>query len=364
MRRRKIYKILFFAAWILVVGGIASLLIAANGKRIDHVCKGIIIEMKGESSRYIKKEDILKTIQKVSGGTILNKPVGLVNLPTLEKTIEKNQWIQNAELYFDSKDQLNISVWERTPIARVFTWAGTSFYIDSFGQELNLLPNEHLRLQVVTGFTPAKKWNSSDSAQFIAMKEVVNAINADPFWNAQIGQIDINRDNEFVLVPVIGDHIIKLGNYDNVEDKLHRLYIFYKQVMSKTGFNKYAELNVQFKGQVVGVKKGAVSNVDSIQLQQSIENLLKSKEAEAATEEANLPAQDSSGVKTQPNIIKQNIKSLSTNSVPMKTESNPIIKPVIKKENNKVYNVQKKVREKDSMKEPKAVMEKRIENDY
>jgi cell division protein FtsQ len=364
VRRRKIYRVLFFTAWIVVVGGITSLLIAANGKRVDHLCKGIIIELKGESAKYIRKEDILNTVERVSGGSVLNKAVSAVNLPALEKTIEKNEWIQNAELYFDSKDQLNISIWERTPIARVFTTAGTSFYIDSFGQELKLLPNEHLRLQVVTGFTPARKWNSKDSAQFQSMKEVVTAINSDPFWNAQVGQVDITHEGNFELMPVVGDHVIKLGGSDNIKSKLHRLYVFYKQVLAKAGFNKYAALNVAYEGQVIGVKKGPVNKIDSIQLQQNIENLLKTKEAEAAAEETKLQAQDSAAHNQQPVIINEDIKPLLKEPVPMKTESNPIGKPVSQKLKIEEHKAVKKKKIEDTTWKAKLGIGSKVENEY
>jgi cell division protein FtsQ len=81
------------------------------------------------------------------------------------------------------------------------------------------------------------------------------------------GKIDITGEKLFELIPVIGDHIIKLGKGENVEEKLNRLFVFYKQVLGKVGFNKYAALDVQYDGQVVAIKKEPASPVDSVQLQ-------------------------------------------------------------------------------------------------
>ena len=53
------------------------------------------------------------------------------------------------------------------------------------------------------------------------------------------------------------------------------MMIFYKQVMSKVGFNKYAALDIRYDGQVVAVKKEPTSPVDSIQLQKNIEELMR-----------------------------------------------------------------------------------------
>ena len=50
--------------------------------------------------------------------------------------------------------------------------------------------------------------------------------------------------------------------------------MFYKEVMSKVGFDKYAALDVEFNGQVVAIKKEPTSPVDSIQLKKNIEELV------------------------------------------------------------------------------------------
>ena len=81
--------------------------------------------------------------------TLVNKPVAQMNLARLEKALEKHAWIRDAELYFDSSDVLHVSVTERQPIARVFTTAGTSFYIDSAGTSMPLLQTYSARVPVL-----------------------------------------------------------------------------------------------------------------------------------------------------------------------------------------------------------------------
>ena len=49
----------------------------------------------------------------------------------METELEKDVWVKNAEIYFDSKDVLQAEVEEREPIARVFTHRHQIFYIDS-----------------------------------------------------------------------------------------------------------------------------------------------------------------------------------------------------------------------------------------
>ena len=279
--RRPIYRILFFAAWIVVLGGITTLVIAANGKTKSRTCKGVEISINGDGDKiFIEKAGVLKTIETAAKGPIVNKQFAAINLGTLEKSLETNPWISDAELYFDTKDVLHISVSERQPFARVFTTAGASFYMDSSGFQLPLLETYSARLPVVTGFTTAKKLNRKDSATLKGVKEVIRVISGDKFWNAQVGQIDITPEGKLELIPVVGSHTIKLGYGENVQQKLDNLMVFYKQVLPKAGFAKYSALDVQFDGQVVAVKKGPTSIIDSIQLQKNIEELMKKKAAE------------------------------------------------------------------------------------
>lgn len=279
--KRPIYRYLFYTAWVAAVGGIVFLLVSANNKSRTRSVKGVEVSVNNGGDRiYVEKEDVLKNMEKTAGGRLVSRNSGALNLALLEKGLEKNPWIRDAELYFDTKDVLHVAITERVPFARMFTTAGNSFYIDSSGYQLPLLENYSARLPVVTGFTPAKRLKASDSALLQETKDVVRTISGDPFWNAQIGQIDITPELKFELIPVVGNHVIRLGSGYNTGEKLARLMVFYRQVLPRAGLAKYSALDVQFNGQVVAVRRGPTSRVDSLQLQKNIKELMEKKMAE------------------------------------------------------------------------------------
>ena len=74
---------------------------------------------------------------------------------------------------------------------------------------------------------------------------------------AQIDQCDINAQRSFELIPKVGDHLIIFGDGKNIQDRFRKLNIFYQQVLVKTGFNAYSDINIQFEGQVVATKRNA-----------------------------------------------------------------------------------------------------------
>ena len=60
-------------------------------------------------------------------------------------------------MWFDNRNVLHVEVYEREPIARIFTTAGNSFYIDSTERKLPLSDKMSARVPVFTGF-PDKKF--------------------------------------------------------------------------------------------------------------------------------------------------------------------------------------------------------------
>jgi len=277
----------------------------------------VVVRIKGTGEKfYIEESDIKDQLEKTAGGSLVNKTLASISLVSLEKALEKNQWIKDAELYFDREDVLHVAVEEREPIARIFTAGGSSFYMDSSGHQMPLIDKVSARVPVITGYTNAKRLSVKDSILLKGVKQVAKFVYADAFWNAQIGQIDITPDRKFELIPVIGDHIIRIGSAENLEQKLARLFLFYKQVMSKTGFNRYSVVDVQYDGQVIGVNKGPASKIDSIQLQKNIEELLKNSTIQNVSDEM-LPDAKSATDSVQYSMTAE------YDSVSMKTNPNP-----------------------------------------
>ncbi len=162
------------------------LLAAANRKQKKQLCKQVVVNIKsiGDKS-YIDKDDILQQLQD-SKNILINKQVTEINLAQLERKLEKGSWIRDADLYFDSKNVLHIIVFEREPIARVFTTSGSSFYIDSAGKRMPLLDDASLRLTVVTNFTKAKKLGRKDSLLLKELTAIIQYISGHSFWRSQI----------------------------------------------------------------------------------------------------------------------------------------------------------------------------------
>lgn len=278
---------MFVTLWVCIGGGMFVLLMAAITKRNKGLCKDYHITIKGaENNSFIDQKDVEQLVSKKMNSAIRGELVSSFKLHDLEKELEKHTWISKADLYFDNQDVLHINIIEKEPVARIFTPGGNSFYIDSAGKRMPLSEKLSARIPVFTGFPDKKKLSSNDSLLLNDVRNIAMQIISEPFWMSQVAQIDITPDRTFEMIPTVGNHVVKLGNGENIPAKLNRLMIFYKQVLAKTGFDKYKLIDVQYKGQVVASRYAGDPKVDSVQLRKNVEKLLRqSVESEKDTVE-------------------------------------------------------------------------------
>ena len=247
------------AGWSLLGLCCMVLLVAAMKSKGTEACKDIAITIEGATEHvFVKKADVLNVLYEnnIHAGENLND----IDIGKLEGQLEQNAWIQDAELFFDNKQVLHLKIFEREPIARVFTMQGGSFYIDSTALRLPVSENAVARLIVFTSFPSDKKVLSKpDSAVLTDVKKIALYIEKDSFLTAQTAQVNITQHGTYELIPVIGDQVIRIGNADSLDEKFTNLRAFYTQIWSKVGFEKYSVIDIQYHAQVVAVRRGQMN---------------------------------------------------------------------------------------------------------
>ena len=152
--------------WVVISGGMLTLLIAAMGKQKRNTCKDYSITIKGgeEENFFLGKADILKMLKAATKGNIKGQPKTSFNLQQMENLLEENEWIKDAQLYFDNKDVLHVSVTERQPIARIFTTGGKTFYIDENEQRMQLSEQAEYKGSCIYRSSRIKKYKQKKTA--------------------------------------------------------------------------------------------------------------------------------------------------------------------------------------------------------
>ena len=226
-----------------------------------------IVDTLGQS--FVEPEDIrLMVLNKF--GELKGQTLSSINIALLEKIIANNAFVADAEVFSSVDGKLNIEVRQRRPVVRVVNFNQESFYIDDKGIFMPLSEKYTARVPLANGYifhraserqvsnNNSTKDNSVVDTIHSTMKnifDVAHFVNHDDFWNAQVEQIYVNADGDIELIPRVGRHNIILGNGQDLNDKFDRLFLFYTEGLSKSGWDKYKTINLKFKDQVVCTKK-------------------------------------------------------------------------------------------------------------
>ncbi len=357
-----IRKILFITVWVCIGGGMLTLLLAAIGKKNKGECSDYAITLKATGNNFfIDENDVKQLLVNATGGKIKGQPVSSFNLHELGQMLEHNSWINDAVLYFDNRNVLHITVTEKQPVGRIFTKAGNSFYIDAAGKKMPLSAKLSAKVPVFTSFPDTRRLSGKDSALLEDVTTTAGFIFNDPFWMSQVAQVDISDKGTFEMIPVVGNHIVKLGDGDNIDQKFRRLFIFYQQVLGKTGFDKYKMIDVQYRGQVVASKQAGNIKIDPVQYRKNVEKLI-AESNEVVVEP---------GIKTAPVTGRYDLQADSATAPAPELKEIEINRPV-KQADNKASNPNplksslpsktgagKETKPVEKMKTPKAVMPKK-----
>lgn len=306
-----IRKLLFTLLWCsIAVLGIVLLQAAVRSQNVKK-CKDVQIDISGVNNNFfIDKADVLTIIKNFVGGNPIGRSLGSFNLRDIENNLEKDVWIKNAELFFDNNDVLQVSVDEREPAARLFSVDGNTFYIDSSLKILPLSDKFSARLPVFTGFPHSSNaaMKSADSSLLRSVLVISEKLQADSFLMAMIDQVDITPQKSFEMIPKLGNQTIVFGDASDAIQKFDKLKLFYKKVITTTGWNRYSVINLQYKDQVVAKIKGAEDKTsDSLRTLQIMQAIAE-RAARQAADSVQTFMQDSEKNTADSTLIQQSIE--------------------------------------------------------
>ena len=263
-------KILVTVLWIIALSGLTASLAFVSKKERQVKVENLDITVNSKGQNDFVDEDDVKEFFSERQDVILNAEVKNVNINALEKALNSHPAVENADLSVDVNGDIKISVTQRTPLVRVLTMGGESYYIDTQSKLMPLSDKFTARVLVVNGYIhePYSRrymFSVNEIAKNEIFKEVsmlddiydmADFITKDTVLNGLIHQLSINKEKEFEMFPSIGNHKIIFGDATDIAEKFEKLKLFYLDGLNKTdNWNKYSTVNLKYKNQVVCTKK-------------------------------------------------------------------------------------------------------------
>lgn len=181
----------------------------------------------------------------------LSLPVSKWDMNEMERRVEENPFVRDAQVYRDVKGNVLVQVKQRKPVARWYHQRIKDKYIDAQG---NLLPTAsaytaRVPLLEIEGLSWDEKLTETDYGRDLL--ELLNFIEGDKFWRAQIAHIFVSSDGTIEMIPQVTKQRIEFGAPEDIETKFEKLMLFYKKILPAKGWNTYTKVNLKFKDQII-----------------------------------------------------------------------------------------------------------------
>ncbi|MGV6861773.1 MAG: cell division protein FtsQ/DivIB [Putridiphycobacter sp.] len=218
-----------------------------------------------EDQVFLTKDDIyfrLKNQQLIQDQNTFES----LDFEAIEGFLNQMSEIKSVEVYTKIGNSWGIKIKLRKAIARIFNLDGSSCYLDSDGSLMPLSPNYTAHVLTVNGYINENDFSktvseviNNDSLKTIEilddLYDISNYVCLNEFLSSQITHIYVNANQEFELIPRIGNQRILFGKAEDIAGKFKKFEIFYKEGMPNAGWEKYDTINVMFKNQVVCSKR-------------------------------------------------------------------------------------------------------------
>ena len=218
----------------------------ASHSQSNMPCSGIVVKIDDEhANAFVEESDIRQMVQN-KFGSLVGSPISSINISLLEKIINTNPFISDAEVFSTIDGKIVIEVKQRIPVLRVMNYSNETFYIDKDGVFMPSSDKFTARVPVASGFifdTEKEKAvrmssivNTADTTEKSATEKLFNIISfvrGNEFWNSEVQQLYVNAAGEIEMIPRVGSHSVILGDDKYLDEKFKKLLAFYKEGLNK-----------------------------------------------------------------------------------------------------------------------------------
>jgi len=210
-----------------------------------------------ENNHFLQKKDLEEVVREVHGRPLSEIPRGELKIAEIEAALAGNPYVKEVEAYAELTGDLVVELELRKPLARIMFEDGSGFYLDKSFQKLDLSTNYAANTLLVRGleYEPLLPRDSFANPQLSEIQEFLQFIDQDDYWRVQFSEVVLEADGDLILYPEVGDIVVEFGPPVRIEQKFSNLKLFYEKVLNKIGWEKYHQVSLKYKGQVVAQKK-------------------------------------------------------------------------------------------------------------
>lgn len=211
----------------------------------DMVCVSMAIIIEDRAERQYVTEGELTGLLQAEGIYPVGRKLDIVSLHRIEKTVVAHPMVRTAECYLTPRNEVRVRLTQRVPLLRVQI-PGEAFFIDT---DRRVMPARAVVKDSVLLATGAVGVQMASGP----LADFAEWLQDDSFWKQRVHHVRVESP-QMVYVYQRGNNQprVAMGNMRGYEQKLAKLRVFIENGAEATQDKNYTELDLRFKGQVIG----------------------------------------------------------------------------------------------------------------
>ena len=240
---------------LIVLGAalLAVLVVVLNVSRSNSQVRGLEADIRYGSTPVLVSGQTVVDSVVAALPTLMQQQVKAVDCEAVAEAARRVPFLTNVSASVSVSGRVVVRADQRRPIARLFH-GDRERYLDREGAVFPVSRVGNCNVLVAGGdFTAPLRPDSLD-AQLTALWQVASYLDSESRYSKLIDQIFVERDGDIMMVPKVGDHVVELGDANDLDGKFANLVAFYRKGMPRAGWDTYSKISLKFKGQVVCTK--------------------------------------------------------------------------------------------------------------
>ncbi len=216
-------------------------------------------------AQFISAQEIRQDLLN-RGASLVGATLPDIDLIGLEDQLKAIPSVKDAVVYHTMDGILHADIEQRNPVVRLIDADDRGFYVDQEGWSMPL-STEYTPSVLIVKSARSEPYVGQgvqhvlddDSTMSVSFADesyrIAKVISADPFWKHMIDHAVVDSKGQFILVPRVGGHRIRIGDHDKLANDLAKLRTFYKEGIDQSGWRRYSTIDLRFADQIVCTKK-------------------------------------------------------------------------------------------------------------
>jgi len=232
----------------------AGLLIAAvvSGYKMqpsEATCTSLRFFIEDKAERLYVTEGELTQLLRKSDLYPVGRTLPPAMLHRIETTIAHHPMVRTADCYMTPRGEMRIRLTQRVPLLRVQAPLDT-YFIDTDRRVMEARSTVRDKVLVVTGLVGVQMASN-------VLADFAEWLSKDKYWRIRIHHLQIQNPQMVYLYlrneqGEMRPERVVLGSMKDYENKLNKLRVFLENGADATRDKHYMELDLRFKGQVIG----------------------------------------------------------------------------------------------------------------